>query len=289
MIVRNFVLIFIFLFFFSLVNAEVFVNINSKTGEIYTIYPFEIALFDLTVINSGLSEVESLTFSVISEENKLFFIDEGKELTELNFDLKNLKPNEKIVKEIKIKSKDVSDKKVIVTVRYGEKIFTHEISTFINVVKSSFTVKPKLNKNVLNNGEETSIVLDLENKGEKAITDLSAKLILPNGFELVSEPSIPLTLDPGKSSNNLNFQFKANKTQNQLHTLVMQVSFKEEGVIHLLEYSFQIEVGNKIQLFLTILLGITIGLIVLRFLIKENKPKINPIKEGQIKEGNHNK
>ncbi|MDO8627784.1 MAG: hypothetical protein Q7K42_04925 [Candidatus Diapherotrites archaeon] len=263
-------LFFVFLVLFAnFASAEVFVTL-SKSSEDLTLYPLESTVLELSVLNSGSVDVQGLNFNVLGSNGDLVFLEGGEQLKSLNFDINKISFGETFSREIVVKPLRVSSKKIMVTVEYGQKVFSNSTSIVLNVVENPLKLKSKISSNGVNLGEEFSISVDFENSGTDRITNLKAFLDFPDGFEVVSSPSIPESLDAGQSIKNVKFVLNPKEKFDGKKTIKLISSYVQGNGAHKLEENFELQMENKGFIF-QLIAGIIVGLIVLSFFFQPPK------------------
>ena len=271
MIWNRFLLLFLAgLMVFSTAQAQLLVSLSPKQ-PLTALYPYETADFELIVYNAGPGTLEDYTFKVTTTK-ELVLVEEGRETAELVFEFDEIESGQTLKEEVKVKALDVSSRQNYITVSYGKEVFLHSSATWIDIVRNPVKASIRIDRSSMNPGEENTVFLDLENQGDVTLTGLQVELIVPEDFEVASLPTIADTLSPGQSTINSQFVFKPGKSVTGRQTVTLRISYREEETVHVIERSFDIDVGEREQL-LYILIGVVLGLIVVSYLLSRKKER----------------
>jgi hypothetical protein len=251
-------------------QAQLLVSLNPKQ-PLEALYPFETADFELAVYNSSQTALEDYTFKV-STTQELILVDNGREVTDLTFEFDSIEPGQTLKENIKVKALDVSSRQNYITVNHGQQVFLYSSSTWLDIVENPVKITVRIDRSSMNPGEENTVFLDLENNGQAILSDVEVDLLLPEKFELMSRPTISDVLSPGQSTINSQFVFKPSEAVSGRQTVTLRISYREEEAVHVIEKSFDLDVGEREQL-LYILIGVVLGLIVVSYLLSRKKPR----------------
>jgi uncharacterized membrane protein len=269
-------LIFLLLLLSGLVQAQLLVSISPKQ-TLQALYPFETTEFELVIHNSSLAPEADYTFLITSTQ-ELILVEDGKEVSEIEFELEEIASGETVKKEFRVKALDVSSRENKVAVNYGKTVLQHSSSTWIDIVQNPVNISIRIDRSSMNPEEENTVFLDLENRGNTVLSGFQVDLLLPEDFTLEEMPAISDTISPGQSTINSRFVFKPLAGVSGRQTVTLRVSYREEETVHVIEKAFDVDVGEREQL-LFILIGVVIGLIVVSYLLgkqgerKRAKPK----------------
>jgi hypothetical protein len=268
--------------------AELLVSINPRNPN-QALYPDEVAFYDVVYFNASTQDVEN-TFFFVSISDELILVEEGHEVENISFEVSKLEPEQRGSHIIKVKALQPTSTKNFVKVDYGGEVFTHSTSTWLDIIRNPLDIRIRLDKTALDLGEENAVYFDVENNSEATLQDLHVQLIVPEDFEIVSQPSISATVSPGQALANNQFIFRPDPAFVGSFTVTLRVAYKEDGVDHIIEKSYDIDVGQKEQL-MYIIIGVILGLIIVSYLLgKKELPKIELISPlGEEKPGKKEK
>jgi uncharacterized membrane protein len=153
----------------------------------------------------------------------------------------------------------------------------HSASTWLDIVENPVKITVRIDRSSMNPGEENTVFLDLENQGQVSLSDLQVDLVVPEDFEAQAKPTISDSLSPGQSIINSKFVFKPEASVRGRQTVTLKISYREGESVHVIEKSFDLDVGEREQL-LYILIGVVLGLIVVSYLLGRKKSRKSPAK-----------
>ena len=252
--------------------AELLVSVNARQPN-QPLYPDEVAYYDVVYFNAGPVDVLD-TYFFVSITDELILVEEGQEVENISFEISRLEPEERGSRVIKVKALQPTSTKNFIQVDYGGKVFTHSTSTLVDIIRNPVDIRIRLEKTALDLGEENAVYFDVENNSQATLQDLHVQLIVPDDFEIVSQPTISATVSPGQALANNQFVFRPDPNFVGSFTVTLRVAYKEDGVDHIIEKSYDIDVGQREQL-MYIIIGVILGLIIVSYLLgKKELPKI---------------
>lgn len=283
MIIKKAILICFFLIFFTfpVLSQEVFVSLNPLTHSVpVELYESEIAEFQLIVINN--EEVEKRNFNaIVSVSGELTLIVNGKEKKEQRLTIVSLPPKSEKNKTIKVKGQNLSVNDLEIKIEYGFKDnLINSFSSKLKVLKNPIEVNARLEKTALEPLEENILLVDLTNTSGKEVRNLTASLVLPQGFDSSSNPLEFKIFAKEQSVLNSAFNFTAPEESVGEKNILLLIRYDDERGAHEIEKNFQVDVRNRDQ-FLLVLGGIVIALLLISFILNLRKKEVPKEEMGE--------
>ncbi|NMA44312.1 MAG: hypothetical protein GX950_00660 [Candidatus Diapherotrites archaeon] len=258
-IFQKFFLLLLLVLFLGFVSGEIIVTTQVEKKEIY---PFEMNNLVIKILNDSPNVSDKLYLRIQGEDN-IVFINEGVETKSFVKEILELKPN--ATKEIKTKFKATSTKKdpSQLFVYYGTeneypKVGLPFVSgTMVGTKENKIDIITRVDKVNSLAGKEVTGSVSVSNKTGNPITMFASEMIVPQRFDLKSEPFFVETID----ANTIFAQFNAIAPINvdgEHSVLIVYGYFDENGVGHYFEKEHKISFLKTNKTYLVI-----IGLVVL--------------------------
>ncbi len=275
----------------SSVSAQAFVSIAPKGQADVELYPYEVAAFEIRVINNSEQPINNFYLHVYVD-SELAIVEKEGEVTEKTMVVSELVPGREEVREVTIKALQYGPEQLKISLDYGVEKYTHAISTFLSVKKNPVGINARPNKTAISPGEDGAIILDITNTSTTALENVEARLMVPEGMESLTDKfSIP-SLEPRQSFMNKEFGFIAESTTTGKKTLVLEVKYTDKKGRHTISREFSIDVQNRAQYLLILVFAIIVLASVSYLLRQRQKPalqteglKIHEIKPLPVEEG----
>lgn len=276
-IFQKFFLVLLLILFLSFVSGEVLVTTYVEKNEIY---PYEMNNLVIKILNNSPTVLDKF-YLRIQGDDSVVFVEEGVEKKNLSKEILELESN--ITKEIKIKFKTIVVKKEpsALFVYYGfendysKGVLPFVSGTIVNTKENKVNITTKVEKTSSLSGEEINGSISISNKTGSIITRLASEMIVPDGFDLKSEPFFVEVIDSNIVSTKFNALAPINVDGEQI-VLIVYGYFDENGVGHYFEKEHKVSFVKTNRSFLA-LIGIIV-LIIAVFLYLQRTKKDDKLK-----------
>lgn len=243
--------------------------------ELVTLYPYEVASYDIYIINNGSDSVENLTL-VVSTDNELAIVIDGSEARERRFFIEELMPNEQKIESIEVKALQAGEKDFKIYVDYGFEELSYSVSTKVKIVGNPILINARLSRTAINPEDEASVVLDITNTSTYVLNNIVADLIVSTGLSSDAEQYRLESLDPNQSLTNKEFKFFADPVTIGKREVILRIRYSDNEGEHLIEKNFTVDVQNRTSYLFIIIIGIVV-LVIISYMLrqKKEKPKID--------------
>jgi len=265
--------------------GEIHVKISPKGDtEITSAYLDELSEFELIIANLGEKTVNNLILEITVDPN-LSLVEDHEEKELQRFEIQSIKPNEKITQIVYIKPLQLSTQPSKIFVNYGIAQFTDLSATFLITEESPVKVDARLLKTALNLGEENVLLFDVQNAGEKPVSNISASLITPAGVSFDSQPLVIDSLNAGEGFVNKEFLFTPKETIRGKKSVTLSIKYRDVKGFHSIEKNFEFDIQDR-NIYLYIIVFVIIVLVVVSYFIKKPKKRTKILGSGKIEGSN---
>src|SRR3989344_7470930 len=258
-------IVFLFIFFFSFVQAEIAVTISPQNGEeTASMYQDEAMLFNLNVINLNPEPVQNLVIE-LSVDKELALLEENglSESSSKNYRIEFLAPGEGASQPFLLKALAKTQNAKIYA-NYGVNVFTNLSASFVQIVDSPIQLNASLEKKELDLGEKNSIIASIENSSSNAFSNLELSLIADETI-FSEEKSFHFASISSKQKISQEFSFYPKETIQGEKRLVVQLKFEDEkSNERVLQKNLSVNIQNK-KLNLALIIAAIIFLLILAF------------------------
>lgn len=269
----------IVLTFFLLSNAFAQLNIEITTArgaEIALLYPDEVQLYLINVFNAS-DTIEKNIQLLVRVDETLSIIDGITETKEKGFEIKEMKPKEKKVIELKIKVLEsaLEKEKNFIEISYGINSTTNFTGTHIKAVPLPISVSFTAEKSSMTRKEENTLIVSIENKSNTMISNIKALILADEMFYLKEKQLFfPDLMQEEKTETKISFEvFEATGEREILLALV----FNDENGTHEIQKKVKIKIEDKktiLYILITIIVVLIIIVLYLRLFKKKEQPKL---------------
>jgi len=266
-------ILFLLLFASSMVSAQTFVSIAPKGQADVELYPYEVAVFEIRMINSSEQPINNFYLHVYVDD-ELAIVEKAGEVKEKTIVVSELIPGREEIREVAIKALQYGPNQLKISLDYGVEKYTHSISTFLSVKKNPVEINARPDKTAISPGEGGAIIFDITNTSANALENVEARLVVPEGIESLTDTFVIRSIEPRQSFLNKEFGFVAESTTTGRKTLVLEVNYDDKKGRHTISREFSIDVQNRAQYLLILVFAIIVLASVSYLLRQRQKPEL---------------
>ncbi|MBN2067912.1 MAG: hypothetical protein JW744_05580 [Candidatus Diapherotrites archaeon] len=266
MILKNSLALLFIILLCSLSQAQLMVSITPKAQqEPAQLYLDELTEFELTAYNNTAQTLGKVVLKVTVPE-ELSLIDKGLYTDKAIFQIEGLAPSEKETFFVAAKMVKPSSENILVTVHYGQDIYTHLVTTYVNYADSNLSIEARLESGVLSQNQDGKVFLKLKNGGLAPVQNISAALFVSDSLSSLSPLFSTPVLLHGQETDEIPFYFRPDNSFSGQADAKVMVSFDDARGRHVVEKRFTVEPAGRMQGIVTYLIvAIIIALMALAF------------------------
>ena len=265
-------------------QISVSVSPKNKAIEVLRLYSDETAELEVIVTNNSAESVENLNLRFSVKDTSLSLLKDSLAVDIIAESISLLGPGETKLIFVNVKPKEFSQEQQPFSVNYGFETFTHGAFTVVEIAESPLEIQGRLAKSALDSGEGSKLVLQLKNKGEAPIRNISAEIIVPNGLIAKSPPLSIGILSPGESIVDKEFIFDVDPIVSGKNKIVLLASFEDTTGKHVLERDYFIDVQNRSAVIYFLVAAIIILIVVALYIKRKPSRDEKPLGEPELKE-----
>ncbi len=268
--------------FASQISVSVFPK--NRVLEVLRLYPDETGELEVVVTNNSAETVENLNLRFSVRETSLSLFRDSLAVDTLAESIPLLSPGETKLIFVMVKPKEFSQEQQPFSVNYGIETFTHGAFTLVEITESPLEVQGRLAKSALDIGEGSKLVLQLKNKGDFPINNISAEIIVPNGLIAKSPPLAIGILSPGESIVDKDFLFDVDPIVSGKKRIVLLTSFEDSAGKHVLERDYFVDVQDRSAVIYFLVAAIIVLIVAALYIKRKPSRDEKQLAEPELKE-----
>ncbi|MDP6670230.1 MAG: hypothetical protein QGI60_00245 [archaeon] len=267
-------------------QISVSVSPKNKAIDVLRLYSDETAELEIVVTNNSAQPVENLNLRFSVKDTSLSLLKDSLAVDTIAESIPILSPGEIKLIFVKVKPKEFSQEQQPFSVNYGFETFTHGAFTIVEIAESPLEIQGRLAKSALDSGEGSKLVLQLKNKGDFPIRNISAEIIVPNGLITKSPPLTIGILSPGESIMDKEFIFDVDPIVSGRNKIVLLASFEDAAGKHVLERDYFVDVQNRSAVIYFLVAAIIVLIVIALYIKRKPSRDEKPLGEPELKELN---
>ena len=251
----------------SIANASLLI---SATVDKDTLATDEIGLLTIKIFNDSDTNAKKVIIKITGDEQIKFFEDAA-EKSSIYKTIDSIGSGQGIEAKIKIKSLSSKKPTANIYVYYGFEVNpTNAAVTLVQTVDLPQKIVSTMEKKNINGKDTITTTFKLTNDSRYPIEKVSAEVLAPKGFELITEPYFTEKISAGQTIDQT-FTTTAPLETRGMQSLTLAYGYFDSNVPHYFEKTYEINFQQPDYGFL-IIIGIIILVIgVYTFLKKDNK------------------